>query len=246
MVHEVELLCGGNILTVQEVNLLGIEVGNDVVKMALIALEVAHEATYRHSVRTADVAVQIAKKVNCRLCITAPFNLLEDVRDAALLHDIGKLYCPAQILEKRESLTERERENIFYHPIWGERVLLSFRDERLQKLSRFVREHHELPDGSGYPSKLTLDRIAPISRIINIADRYAAMTENRPYRKAVPVEFVIEILRIDIVAFFGEDAWEVIDVLAEFEVPTAPREARTSSGILEPADAVISSRRAAA
>lgn len=211
------------------------DVNNDVVRMALISLEIAHEATYRHSARTAEVAVLIARNVDCSVWGTDPLNRLEDVRDAALLHDIGKLYCPAQILEKREALTDRERENIFYHPIWGEQVLLSMKDVRLRKLSRVVREHHELPDGSGYPSKLTLDGISALSRIINIADRFAAMTENRSYRKAVPAEFVIEILRMDIFAFFGRETGKVLDALAGFEAATAPKAALTALGILTPA-----------
>ena len=199
---------------------------NDIIQMALIALECVQEATYSHSIRTANVAVAIASKTGCGLYLTP-----NEVRDAALLHDIGKLNVPLQILEKKESLTARERENIFHHPIWGERILLSLADQRLRDLARFVREHHELPDGSGYPSKLTLDEIDPVSRVINIADRFAAMTANRPYRKAVVPEFVIEILRVDIKAFFGKEAEKVVEVLAGFETESVPRQARDAAGV---------------
>jgi putative nucleotidyltransferase with HDIG domain len=185
---------------------------NDAIIMALIALESAQEATYHHSIRTANVAEQIAANANCGLYLTPG-----EVRDAALLHDIGKLNVPLQILEKKGALTAREKETIYHHPIWGERILLSFADQRLRNLARFVKEHHELPNGSGYPSGLTLDEIDPVSRVINIADRFAAMTENRPYRKAVVPEFVIGILREDIRAFFGNEAGKVIEVLAGFE-----------------------------
>ncbi len=146
---------------------------------------------------------------------------------------------PVSILEKKGSLTARERENIFHHPIWGERILLSLSDQRLRNLARFVRDHHELPDGSGYPSRLTLDEIDPASRIVNIADRFAAMTENRSYRKAVVPEFVIEILREDIWAFFGGEARKVIDVLAGFEAEAAPRTVNDNTTVQAPAQAFI-------
>lgn len=214
---------------------------NDAIIMALIALESAQEATYNHSIRTANVAVQIATKINCGIYLTP-----NEVRDAALLHDIGKLNVPLQILEKKGSLTARERENIFHHPIWGERILLSFADQRLRNLARFVREHHELPDGSGYPSRLTVDEIDPVSRVINIADRFAAMTENRPYRKAVVPEFVISMLRADIKAFFGNEAGKVIEVLSGFEAGTMPMHAHDSAAVQAPVHVFSLQRQAAA
>lgn len=191
-------------------------ISNDAIQMALIALESVQEATYHHSVRTANIAVLVAKKVYHGLYLTP-----EEVRDAALLHDIGKLNVPIQILEKKKSLTAREMENVHHHPLWGERILLSMADQRLKNLARFVREHHELPDGTGYPLKLTLDEIDPVSRVINIADRYAAMTENRPYRKAVNAEFAIETLREDIKAFFPAEVSRIIDVLTGSDTESA-------------------------
>jgi putative nucleotidyltransferase with HDIG domain len=215
---------------------------NDAIIMALIALESAQEATYHHSVRTANVAEQIAAKVDCGLYLTP-----NEVRNAALLHDIGKLNVPVQILEKKGALTAREKETIFHHPIWGERILLSFTDQRLRNLARFVLEHHELPDGSGYPSRLTLDEIDPVSRVINIADRFAAMTENRPYRKAVVPEFVIGILREDIRAFFGNEAGKVIEVLAEFDAElSVPRHAHDTAVVQAQVHAFTLQRQAAA
>jgi len=194
------------------------EIQNGMIRMALVALESVHEATYHHSIRTAKVSIHIAAKVDWCLSESDRASYLDDIRDAALLHDIGKLSCPTQILDKKESLTDRERENILCHPIWGADMLLTLPDKRLQRIARFVREHHEQPDGKGYPFRLDLDEIAPISRVINIADRFAAMTENRPYRKAVPTEVALEILHLDIKAFFGEKAGAVTDALVGFKM----------------------------
>lgn len=193
-------------------------VRRDTVYVAMKALKNVHKATFSHSIRTAKVAVKIAVKVSHRLS-TVP----SDVRDAAFLHDIGKLFVPLHILEKNGVLTTQEKENVWPHPIWGEQILLTSSDPRVRNLARFVREHHELADGSGYPSKLTLDEIHPASRVINLADRYAALTEDRPYREALSPELAIEILRPDIESFFGREAGEIVDVLAGFPVGSVIR-----------------------
>jgi len=185
--------------------------GHDTVYIALSALKSAHKATFSHSIRVAKVAVRIAVKMGSGLEVTP-----NDVKDAALFHDIGKLFVPLHILEKNGALTVREKENVWPHPIWGEQILLTSADHRVRSLARYVREHHESADGSGYPAKLTLDEINPVSRVINIADRFAALTENRPYREALAPEFAIEILKADIKGFFGCEAGKVVDVLATF------------------------------
>jgi len=214
----------------------------DTVYITLKALRNAHKATFRHSIRTSKVAVIIAAKVAHKLYLTSDNEhaaTLNGVRNAAMFHDIGKLFVPMHILKKSGKLTVLERENVLPHPIWGEQILLSSVDHRVRNLARFVREHHELPDGSGYPSKLTLDEIAPASRVINIADRFAALTEDRPYREALSSEFAIESLRSDIKAFFGYDANKLIDVLAGLGAGAVPRQAHNNTTILAPASPFI-------
>ena len=202
---------------------------NDTVYIAMKALKSAHKATFSHSIRVARVAEKITAKINPVLSLTP-----NDVKNAALFHDIGKLFVPVHILEKNGILTLQERENVLPHPIWGEQILLTSDDRRVRKLARFVREHHESADGSGYPSNLTLDEIDPVSRIINIADRFAALTENRPYRQALVPEFAIEILKGDIRDFFGSEAVKVVDALAGFGVGAVPGRSRDNSKILVP------------
>ena len=204
--------------------------GKDTVYIALRALKSAHRATFSHSVRTARVAAKLAAKLNPRLNLAT-----NDIKDAALFHDIGKLFVPVHILEKDGALTILEREHIVPHPIWGEQILLESADPRVRNLARFVREHHELADGSGYPAGLTLDEIAPVSRVINIADRFAALTENRPYRKALVPEFAIEFLRADIGHFFGLEAAKVVDVLAGFRAKALPQTRDAGTFLVAPA-----------
>lgn len=192
-------------------NIMNIDVDLDTLRMALVALECKQSETFTHSLRTGNISAAIASRLH------SLFLEPHQVREAALLHDIGKLYIPSEILNKPEALTAREEENIEHHPLWGEQILLAMSDKTIRNYAVFVRQHHERPDGSGYPYKLTLDEIAMESRVINIADRYCAMTEHRPYRKACVPEFVINRLRGDIEAFFGREASKVIDALAKFE-----------------------------
>jgi HD-GYP domain-containing protein (c-di-GMP phosphodiesterase class II) len=192
---------------------------HDTVYVAWNALKSLHKATLSHSIRTAEVAVKVAAKISNGHHLAS-----HDVEDAALFHDIGKLFVPVHILEKNGTLTLQERENVWPHPIWGEQVLLASADGRVRNLSRYVREHHEQADGSGYPSKLSLDEIDPVSRVINIADRFTALTEDRPYREALSPEHALEILRPGIKDFFGREAGKVTDVLAGFATAKVHRQ----------------------
>jgi polar amino acid transport system substrate-binding protein len=205
---------------------------NGYIYMAIKVLKSTREATYSHSINTANVAVEIGSKITHRRYFT-----LEILKNAGLFHDIGKLFVPVKILNKSGILTMQEKEKVLPHPVWGEEILLSSTDHRVRNLARSVREHHELPDGNGYPSKLTLDDIGPISRVINIADRFAAMTENRSYQDARIAEFALESLKTDIKAFFGSDAEKVVDALAGFRVGAVPRQTHDNTTVLPPATA---------
>jgi len=104
----------------------------------------------------------------------------------ALLHDIGKIQIPTEILEKPAPLTPEERALIEKHPLEGAKILRGV--EHLKPAVPYVLYHHERCNGSGYPFHLTCDKIPPEGRLIAIADSYDAMTSNRPYRKAMPKE----------------------------------------------------------
>jgi HD-GYP domain-containing protein (c-di-GMP phosphodiesterase class II) len=107
---------------------------------------------------------------------------VERVRSAALLHDIGKVAIPDEILHKPGPLNDHEWKLMREHPVIGERILRVV--PGLGTVARIVRHEHERWDGQGYPDGLARDQIPIGSRIIIAADTYHAITSDRPYRPA--------------------------------------------------------------
>lgn len=105
---------------------------------------------------------------------------LRTLRDAARLHDIGKIGIPDQILRKEGSLIDEEWVIMRQHPQIGESIIKPVRS--LEHLCDLIRHHHEKLDGSGYPDQLKGDEISPLVRILTVADIYDALTTERPYR----------------------------------------------------------------
>ena len=108
---------------------------------------------------------------------------IERIRHAALLHDIGKVAIPDEVLHKDGPLDDKEWEIMRQHPAIGERILRSI--PGLGGVARIVRHEHERFDGGGYPDGLSGSEIPIGSRIILACDAYHAMTSDRPYRKAM-------------------------------------------------------------
>jgi HD-GYP domain-containing protein (c-di-GMP phosphodiesterase class II) len=114
---------------------------------------------------------------------------------AALLHDIGKIRVPDEIINKPGKLTEEEFELVKRHPVDGQ-VMLERVGGVLSEVGIIVRHHHERWDGGGYPDRIAGGAIPLAARIICVCDAYSAMTTNRPYRAAMPVgEAVAELER---------------------------------------------------
>ncbi len=105
---------------------------------------------------------------------------LRDVEHAAVLHDIGKIGIPSELLRKRGPLSAGEREHMRAHPEIGARILEPV--ERLRQLAPLVRFSHECWDGSGYPDGLAGEEIPLGARIISVCDAFDAMVSDRPYR----------------------------------------------------------------
>jgi HD-GYP domain-containing protein (c-di-GMP phosphodiesterase class II) len=121
-----------------------------------------------------------------------PPGQIELIRQAGIMHDIGKLGCHAN-LNKPEGLTEEEYENVKLHPVFGREILQPI--EFLHPLIAAVYHHHERWDGNGYPEGLTGESIPRAARILSVADAYDAMTSNRAYRKALPHKAAVEELQ---------------------------------------------------
>lgn len=139
------------------------------------ALSVWDGQTRRHS----DTVVELARKTGARMGLDH-VELLE-LELAALLHDVGKLRVPRELLRKPGHLSGSEERLMRNHPAWGAELVSGV--PGLQAVALIVRHHHERVDGSGYPSGLSGVRIPVASRIMAVCDAYGAMTEARPYRE---------------------------------------------------------------
>jgi putative nucleotidyltransferase with HDIG domain len=109
---------------------------------------------------------------------------------AGIVHDIGKIYVPAEILSKPGRLNEIEFELIKTHPEVGYNILKDI--EFPWPIAQIVLQHHERLNGSGYPAGLSKEAILPEARIISVADVVEAMASHRPYRTAVGLEAAME------------------------------------------------------
>jgi cyclic di-GMP phosphodiesterase len=115
------------------------------------------------------------------------------LRRGGLVHDIGKLAVPEHILLKPGPLTPEERKLMEQHTIVGERICAPLRSFR--HVLPIIRHHHEKWDGSGYPDGLKGEQIPLTARILQVTDIFDALTTDRPYRRALPVEEALAIMR---------------------------------------------------
>ena len=146
--------------------------------------------TYRHSERVAGFATSIAEYIGLSEaeCVR--------VKRAALLHDIGKLAVPNRILDKPGRLTSAEWEIIRLHPYYSYQIL-----ERVPVFGEFAFDasaHHERMDGRGYYRNLRGDQLSLCARILATADKFDALSADRPYRAGMPPDRVCSILSEDL------------------------------------------------
>lgn len=144
------------------------------------AIDAKDPYTHGHSQRVAEYAALLAEEISCDL------EEIEIIRHTALLHDIGKIGIPENILLKPGKLTDEEYKEIKKHPILGTDILKKIK--YLDRVNLFLKYHHERYDGLGYPDGLTGEKIPLGARIIAIADTFDAMTSDRPYRKGCSIE----------------------------------------------------------
>jgi putative nucleotidyltransferase with HDIG domain len=161
--------------------------------------------TARHSAGVAEIADGIAETIG----LDHPTRGL--LRRAALLHDIGKLGVSNRILDKRGSLTEGEWGSVRRHPRLSLVILRGV--PALADVARLAVMHHERLDGRGYPYGMTASELDMPARILQVADVAEALTAERPYRAALPVDEVLSIMRaeagtrLDEKAFAALEAW---------------------------------------
>jgi two-component system cell cycle response regulator len=138
-----------------------------------------------------DDVARLAEEVARRLGVDE--GALQDVRRAAVLHDIGKMAVPETILGKTSPLDEQEWDFVRRHTIVGERIVRAA--PALMGVAKLIRSSHERFDGTGYPDGLRAAEIPLGSRIIFVCDAFAAMTSERPYARALTQEEALQELQ---------------------------------------------------
>lgn len=157
------------------------------VRALAMAVDAKDSPTRSHSETVAEYAARVA------VWLGLGDLEVESLRRAALLHDVGKLGTPDEILCKQGSLLEAEYEVIKQHPVLGARIMASGGLPRREAV--WVLHHHEHFDGSGYPDGLRGEEIPLESRILLVADAFEAITSDRPYRTARPAAEALAELR---------------------------------------------------
>jgi len=146
----------------------------------LSALRAHDPYTYRHSLRTVRLSLLLGRA--CGVSIDE----LRALSLGAVVHDIGKIFIPGEVLHKEGTLDEEEWAAVRRHPADGARLLRGVSSP--PGVCRVVAEHHERLDGRGYPAGLRGDEIDFNARVVAVADAFDAMTSERPYRPAAGFE----------------------------------------------------------
>ena len=177
------------------------------IQVLVSTMEAKDPYTQGHSRRVCDYSVQIARAMHLRE------SQVEQIREGAVLHDLGKIGVDDRILRKPEALTEEERVAMERHPEIGVAII---RDLRLRpEVVEMIHDHHRRYDGSGYPRREGAEKPGLYARILSVADAYDAMTSDRPYRKGMPPEVAIRILRENAGTQFDPEIVEVFAGLLE-------------------------------
>ena len=164
-----------------------LEMGNETVLTIARTVDAKDVNTSQHSARVAEYSVLIAEELGY------DEKSKEQLRKAALLHDIGKIGIPDRILNKPERLTDEEYAIMKSHVVKGAEILKSF--TLIEHVEEGALYHHERYDGKGYVHGLKGGEIPLNARIIGIADTFDAMTANRVYRKQLDMDYVLNELK---------------------------------------------------
>ncbi|BEP29689.1 HD-GYP domain-containing protein [Helicovermis profundi] len=148
--------------------------------------------TYKHSVNVAILSILTSKSLKYN------YKMIEQIAIGALLHDIGKINVKNELINKKEPLTDDEFDEIKNHAKYGFEIV-----KKDVALSAYVKQiiikHHEKLDGSGYPSGIESKDIPEFVRIVTLCDIFDAITNDRVYRKRIPMYKALEILMTDAV-----------------------------------------------
>jgi putative two-component system response regulator len=174
-----------------------------------LALDFNDPYTHGHSRRVADASERLAARIGL------PLEEREIIRNAGILHDIGKIATDKGVLHKPGPLNGTEHDHVKEHPVIGVKICepLNFATPLLP----IIRGHHEKYNGTGYPDGLHKDEIPLGARIMAIVDVFDALTSVRPYRSGIPHEVAVEVMKAEAVKGFWdrELLWAFSDMLKE-------------------------------
>jgi putative nucleotidyltransferase with HDIG domain len=154
------------------------------IRTLIMVINAKDKYTYGHSLRL----MELFKNLALRLGLNS--QTVSNVSYGALLHDIGKIEIPREILNKHTRLSEEEWVILKQHPQWGADMIRPL--SSIKGVKDIILYHHENLDGTGYPKGLKGEEIPIGARILRIADSYDAMTTNRPYKEALTKEQALE------------------------------------------------------
>jgi putative nucleotidyltransferase with HDIG domain len=187
-----------------------------------MAIEAKDEGTHEHLMRVRVYVAEMGKRMNLEP------SMMQALHVAAFLHDIGKLAVPEHIINKPGKLTPEEFEKMKIHTVVGADIL-----ERVKfpyPVVPMIRSHHEAWDGSGYPDGLRGEEIPIGARILTVVDCFDALASERPYRRAMPIEDAMAIVK----SRAGTQFDPRIVQLLEDHYPELEKLARQQSSEMEP------------
>ena len=191
-----------------------LEQTQNVICALALALEAKDRYTRGHSQRVGD----LARTFSLHLGLAA--ELAERIRIAGLLHDIGKIAVPENLLNKQGPLTREEFMRVIDHPVIGEEMVRPL--ATLSSVLQLIRHHHERYDGRGYPDGLRGDAIPYEVRLLSIVDAYDALTSHRAYRPA-PLSHEAAVATLRREAAGGKWDPQMVEQFASMLGPNAPR-----------------------
>lgn len=180
------------------------EIHFDIVKSLVKAIEGKDKYTKGHSERVSFYSTIIANELELS------HDNLKKLQMAAVLHDVGKIAVPENILNKEGKISDEEFAEIKKHPSNGYTIVSQIKN--MKEIAVIIKYHHERWDGKGYPEGIAKEEIPLESRIISVADAYDAMTSDRPYRKGMGHEKAIEELKKNREKQFDS---EIVDIFCE-------------------------------